>query len=70
MLTQEEADSRMISFAAGQNAVVIMDEGLSDMTVYSPALISMRQATPDDLLVLTASSFIGTEAVPGNPKYG
>ena len=68
MLTQEEADSRMISFTAGQgNAVVIMDESLSDMTIFSPALISMRQATAEDLIVLTASSFIGTEAVPGNP---
>ena len=67
MLTQEEADSRMINFTAGQNAIVIMDEGLSDMTVYSPALISMRQATPDDLFVLPSSNFIGTEAVPGDP---
>ncbi|MDX1317520.1 MAG: G-D-S-L family lipolytic protein, partial [Xanthomarina gelatinilytica] len=32
-----------------------------------PQLVSMRQATADDLLVLPASSFIGTEAVPGNP---
>jgi len=66
-LTQEEADSRMINFVEGQNAVVIMDEGLSDMTIYSPALVSMRQATADDLIVLPASNFIGTEAVPGNP---
>ncbi|NNC49007.1 MAG: G-D-S-L family lipolytic protein [Flaviramulus sp.] len=66
-LTQEEADSRMINFTAGEgNAVVIMDESLSNMTIYSPALLSMRQATANDLLVLTASSFIGTEAVPGN----
>ena len=28
----------------------------------------MRQATADDLIVLPASSFIGTEAVPGNPQ--
>lgn len=67
-LTQEEADSRMINFSEGAgNAVVIMDESLSNMTIYSPALLSMRQATADDLIVLTASSFIGTEAVPGNP---
>ncbi|MFD2822687.1 G-D-S-L family lipolytic protein [Lacinutrix iliipiscaria] len=68
MMTQEEADSRMINFEAGEgNAVVIMDEDLSDLTVYDPALVSMRQATSDDLIVLLASSFIGTEAVPGNP---
>ncbi|WP_452227339.1 G-D-S-L family lipolytic protein [Lacinutrix cladophorae] len=67
MLTQEEADRRMINFVAGQNAVVIMDESLSDMTIYSAALVNMRQATADDLLVLPSSNFIGTEAVPGNP---
>lgn len=67
MLTQEEADRRMINFVAGQNAVVIMDENLSDMTIYSAALVNMRQATADDLLVLPSSKFIGTEAVPGNP---
>lgn len=67
-LTQEEADSRMINFAEGSNnAVVIMDEDLSDLTIYNPALIGMRQATSEDLIVLTASSFIGTLADPGNP---
>lgn len=66
-LTQEEANSRMIVFSAGAgNAVVIMDESLSDMTIYSPALVSMRQATANDLLVLPSSNFIGTEAIPGN----
>ena len=68
MMTQEEADSRMITFAeASDNAVVILDESLSDLTIYDGQLLSMRQATAADLFVLTASSFIGTEAVPGNP---
>ncbi|WP_179004243.1 G-D-S-L family lipolytic protein [Winogradskyella forsetii] len=72
-MTQEMADAeiakRTISFAAGAgNAVVIIDEDLTDLTVINPALISMRQATVDDLIVLPASSFIGTEAVPGNPQ--
>ena len=68
MMTQEEADSRMINFEeSDNNAVVIMDETLSDLTVFDPALISMRQATMDDLLILPSASFIGTEAVPGNP---
>ena len=68
MMTQEEADSRMINFAeVSDNAVVIMDESLSDLTIYDPMLVSMRQATPDDLMVLSSSAFIGTEAQPGNP---
>lgn len=71
-LTQEMADAeiakRTISFEAGEtNAVVILDENLTDLTAINPALVSMRQATADDLLVLPALSFIGTEAVPGNP---
>lgn len=68
MMTQEEADSRMINFVEGlANAVVIMDEDLSDLTIYDPMLVSMRQATSNDLMVLPSANFIGTEAVPGNP---
>ena len=71
-ISQADADSeiakRTITFAASaNNAVVIMDEDLTDLTAINPALTSMRQATANDLLVLPASSFIGTEAVPGNP---
>ena len=51
-MTQEMANAeiakRTISFAAGQNAVVIMDEDLTDLTAINPGLISMRQATADD----------------------
>ncbi len=65
---QAEVDRRQISFAAGEgNAVVIADETLSDLTGINPALVSMRQATSDDLLVLPSSSFIGTLADPSNP---
>lgn len=72
-MTQEMADAeiakRTIIFAEGEgNAVVIFDENLTDLTAINPALVSMRQATADDLLVLPASSFIGTQAVPGNPQ--
>lgn len=72
-LTQEMADAeitkRTITFQAGAgNAVVIMDESLTNLTTLNPALISMRQATANDLLVLPSSSFIGTEAIPGNPQ--
>lgn len=72
-MTQEMADAeiakRTITFSAGAgNAVVIMDEDLTDLTAINAALVSMRQATAEDLLVLPSSSFIGTEAVPGNPQ--
>ena len=63
-----EIARRKITFSAGEgNAVVIMDEDLTDLTAINAALVSMRQATAEDLLVLPSSSFIGTEAVPGNP---
>ncbi len=65
---QAEVDRRQISFTVGEgNAVVIADETLSDLTGINPALVSMRQATAEDLLVLTSSSFIGTLADPNNP---
>lgn len=72
-MTQEMADAeiakRTISFSAGEgNAVVMMDENLTDLTVINPALVSMRQATADDLVILPAAAFIGTEAVEGNPQ--
>ncbi|SFZ89824.1 GDSL-like Lipase/Acylhydrolase [Flaviramulus basaltis] len=72
-ISQDDADAeivkRTINFeASSNNAVVIMDESLTDLTGINPALASMRQATADDLFVLTASSFIGTEAIPGNPQ--
>jgi hypothetical protein len=47
--------------------VVIIDESLTDLTTINPALVSMRQATEDDLVVLLAASFIGTLADPNNP---
>ena len=65
LMTKENADAekakRTISFRAGAgNAVVIIDEYLTNLTGINPALISMRQATAEDLIVLPASSFIGT----------
>lgn len=71
LFTQEELDARTISFAAGtNNAVVIEDESLTDLGAINPAFAALpkiRQATEADLLVLPAANFIGTLAVPGNP---
>lgn len=73
LMTQANADAeiakRTINFHAGSdNAVVIMDKDLTDLTTINSALISMRQATSEDFIVLPASSFIGTK-VGGNPLY-
>ena len=66
LITEAEANARTISFTASQNnAVVIEDESLTDLS--GLGLPNYRQATAEDLFVLPASSFIGTEAIPGNP---
>ncbi|WP_136466128.1 SGNH/GDSL hydrolase family protein [Flagellimonas onchidii] len=71
-ITQEEADmeiaKRTISFSAGDsNAVVILDEDLTNLTGINSALINMRQATAEDLMVLTSRTFIGSLANPQDP---
>lgn len=64
---QAEVDKRQINFVAGQNAVLILDENLSNLTPINAALTNMRQATSDDLLVLASATFLGT-TVGGNPQ--
>ena len=67
ILSASERERRTISFSESTtNAVVIFDESLTDLTAINPALTNMRQATAEDLLVLTASSFIGTLAIEGD----
>ena len=66
-ITAEELAKRTINFTAGNNAVVLIDEDLTDLTGVNPALINMRQATAEDLLVLPAISFLGTLANPADP---
>lgn len=58
LLTAEEAARRTIKFAAGNNAVVIVDSYLTNLSAYG--LPSYRQVTKEDLVVLTARTFIGT----------
>ena len=64
LISAEERAQRTVSFEAGQNAVVIVDEYVTDLTALG--LPSYRQTTMDDLVVLPASSFIGT-VVDNNP---
>ena len=69
-MTQEMADAeiakRTISFSAGQNAVLLVDEYLTDLTAFG--IPSYRQSAADDLLLLASSTVIGT-TVGGNPQY-
>lgn len=66
VISAEEATRRTISFHEGaDNAVVIVDSYLTNLTAVG--IPSYRQATPDDLIVLPARSFIGT-TVGGNPS--
>ncbi len=63
-IDEVERKARTIEFVAGQNAVVIEDESLTNLT--GSGLPNYRHATAEDLLVLPSSSFIGT-TVGGNP---
>lgn len=67
LISEEELAQRTINFTAGSNAVVLIDEDLTDLTAFNPALINMRQATAEDLLILPSSSFLGTLANPQDP---
>lgn len=64
LITASERAARTINFVAGQNAVVMVDDYLTDLSALG--LPSYRHATSDDLLVLTSSTFLGT-TVDGNP---
>ncbi|MDA6068173.1 SGNH/GDSL hydrolase family protein [Flavobacterium sp. AC] len=58
LLTQEEATRRTVNFIAGNNAVVVVDSYLTNLMAYG--LPSYRQATKEDLIILSARTFIGT----------
>ena len=59
-----EAASRTISFTAGNNGVLILDEALTDLSAFM--LPNLRQATASDSILLTTLSSIGAE-LDGNP---
>lgn len=62
LLTEEEVAKRTINFSAGEgNAMVIVDENLTDLGAINPAFAGIpqyRQATAEDLFVLPLSSLI------------
>jgi len=62
-LSPEEKEQRTITFSEGQNAVVIVDEYLTNLGGGVP---NLRQATARDFIVLPASNIIGTEQTPGD----
>ena len=64
LISAAERTRRTITFAAGQNAVVMVDSYLTNLSALG--LPSYRQATSADLLVLPSRSIIGT-TVGGNP---
>ncbi|WP_037317381.1 SGNH/GDSL hydrolase family protein [Salegentibacter sp. Hel_I_6] len=78
-ITAEEAQSRQINFAEGQNYVTLQDESLTNISQaiqgapfnldpQTAGLLSqLRQATPTDLIPLTSAGFLGT-TVGDNPN--
>ncbi len=66
LITQAEADQRMIRFVAGQNAALILDEGLTDITTVSTAALQFRQATANDAILLTTAGLLGTQRTSGD----
>ena len=64
LITAAEREARTIVFAEGQNAVTLEDSDLTDLS--GIGLPNYRQATSNDLPVLTSASFIGT-VVNNNP---
>lgn len=64
LITNAERLARKINFVAGKNPVVIVDNDLTNLSTFS--IPSYRMTTSQDLIVLTASSFIGTQ-VGTNP---
>jgi hypothetical protein len=65
LITADEAQSRTIQFAAGNNGIVVTDESLTDLSELG--LPGIRQANETDLIGLTAGTVLGTLADPNNP---
>lgn len=80
VISAQEAAMRMINFSAGQNYPIMTDVDLTDLTQIlqgppfnlpapTAALLGqLRQVKADDLIVLPASSVLGTTPDPSNPQ--
>tara|TARA_B110000503_G_scaffold28771_1_gene46061 strand:+ start:517 stop:2055 length:1539 start_codon:yes stop_codon:yes gene_type:complete len=80
IITPEEADSRIVSFSAGQNYPIITDNDLTDISgilqgppfnlppATAGLLGQLRQANSGDLTLLTAASVLGSTPDPSNPQ--
>lgn len=66
LITPEEANRRAITFQEGPNAMLMIDEDLTDLS--GLGLPNFRQTAADDLIVFTAQTIIGTLADPNNPN--
>lgn len=56
LITEAERLQRTINFVVGNNAAVIIDEYLTDLTAVSPSLIKLRQTTSADYIVLLSGT--------------
>ena len=80
IISAEEAALRMINFSAGQNYPIMVDDDLTDISqiIQGPPfnlpaptamlLGQLRQVNSNDLIVLVASSVLGTTPDPNNPQ--
>jgi len=67
LITEAERLQRTINFVVGNNAPVIIDEYLTDITAVSPALIKLRQTSSADYIVLSSNgTSIQTHLGAGN----
>ncbi len=75
IIDQAELDRRTISFSAGNNPPVIVDESLTDADISAAFMLApgsvvlpkLRHLESTDLLPLTAATVLGTLADPNNP---
>lgn len=77
VIDAEEADSRKVNFVAGQNAPIIVDKDLTDLTdvllgvgvdqATANLVGQLRQANEEDLLLLPSMSLLGTLVDESNP---
>ncbi|PIB33987.1 hypothetical protein BFP72_00340 [Reichenbachiella sp. 5M10] len=70
IIDEDEAELRTISFALGANAIVIEDPTLTDVETMSGGAIPIpkyRQLQDGELVLLAASTILGTLADPNDP---